>query len=544
MLLAGEMLWCLCILLVLPLVHPAHIYKDPTELHCVNDFVNNVSCTWTGSWVDSAEDCLISAEKEYTNENWELIIITRTCKLEKRKKSSLGCSVVFENTRFVGTEVMPSIRLMCNRTLVKEIKKYEPAAHIKMHPPRAPQVNKTSNFTLISWSLGEPVSRYSFGFSYQLQIKQKEQQWENSAKLYTDKKEMKVRDGELQGHLEVRVRVKPLKRNNSHWSEWSGITSWQEIAEKKDSTPEQIPVRWILLPLSLCLIIVLVLAQFKSCKTLGLFKGKQISNPSEYFHSVHQGNLKEWLNPLSGTQSFFEPPPCDQFSHVEVCEDWNETAPSPSPTSSSRTAFFHFQRSQTSSLETSDMPYNSSSFSTFSNKGYFLSSSSGDSAGANPNLTYFTYQDNFQNLPCIPNFSPCDPLTPYPEYESLNRQPESPDSGFGFMKEDEMKETGVICKEGKEVLSDGKLPSPLLLIPLQLPSRPPFSPPATPATLIQPPESPQMDVAEIDTGTSTSLAAQPVSGAMSRSSSMPVEPYETGYMTLKELQMTFSNKSI
>ncbi|KAK5621065.1 hypothetical protein CRENBAI_014589 [Crenichthys baileyi] len=544
--LAVEMLWSLCMLLVLLPVLPAHSQTGSPGLLCTNDFVNNVSCSWTRSWLGSAEDCWITGEKKY----WKfrprprLELITQSCKLKQHRNSSLGCSLVFENTAFSGSEVIPVINLTCNGTLVKDIKNYKPADHIKMHPPAAPQVNITANFTLISWSLGSPVSMYFEGaFNFELRVKQREQQWKDSKEFYTKEQELRSPVGKLKGNLEVRVRVKPSNRDKSHWSDWSPTTSWVDLADKKDWSPDQNSVRWILLPLSLCLLVIVLLAYYKSCKARGLLKGKPLPNPSKYFqtlHSVHQGNLKKWLNPLSGTQSFVVPS-CNQISQVEVCEDWN-MVPSPSPTSSSTTAFLHFHRNSTSCSDSSRVVYNSSSLSSFSNVGYFMSSSCSGSARTNPNPAYFTYHDNFQNFPQIdgPHFCLCDPLNSFPEYESLKREPESPDSGFGIMKEDEMKETHrVICREGEEVLNDQS--SPLLFLPLHLSSHLPSSPSAHPSTLTQPSES-QLDAPETDT--SSSSAAQLVAGAMCRSSSMPVEPFKTGYLTLKELQLTFSNKSI
>lgn len=247
--------------------------------------------------------------------------------------------------------------------------------------------------------------------------------------------------------------------------------------------------------------------------------------------------FQEWLNPNAGIQSFFVAPSCDQISHVVVCDDWKETLPSPSPTSCSTSPLLHFHKYPPSF----SVIYNSSSQSNFSNVGYFMSSSSGGSAQTDPNPAYFIYHDSFQNHILDPLFSLCDPLTSFPEYESLKREPESPDSGFGIMKEDEMNEAQRdIGREEQEGLTDQS--SRLCFHQLHLPSCSPSSPSTRPSTLTEPCESQRTDVSETDT--SSSSAPQLVAGAMCRSSSMPVEPFETGYLTLKELQMTFSNKSI
>lgn len=132
-------------------------------------------------------------------------------------------------------------------------------------------------------------------------------------------------------------------------------------------------------------------------------------------------------------------------------------------------------------------------------------------------------------------------------YESLKREPQSPDSGFGIGKEDEeeQEEKNVEDVEGEEV-SDDRPTCPLLILPLRLPSQlcPPSSPPLPPNALSPPQVSSDGQLVDPPVAAASgSYAAWPLAGAMCRSSSMPVEPCKTGYLTLKELQTTLSNKS-
>lgn len=193
------------------------------------------------------------------------------------------------------------------------------------------------------------------------------------------------------------------------------------------------------------------------------------------------------------------------------------------------------------------LPDNSSSSSSscFSNMGYFLSSSSSGSAQADPSPAYFTYHDDFHNLRNSPNLHLFCPPT-FVTYESLKREPQSPDSGFGIAEEDEEeKEDKRVVDVEEDEVSDNQQTSPLLILPLHPPSQicPPSFPPPSPPSLIQV----SSDGQQVDTpvaAASGSYAAWPLTGSMPRSSSMPVEPCRTGYLTLKELQTTFSNKSI
>lgn len=44
--------------------------------------------------------------------------------------------------------------------------------------------------------------------------------------LYTQEQQLRIPAWKLKGPCQVRVRVKPSDRHNSHWSDWSPTTSW------------------------------------------------------------------------------------------------------------------------------------------------------------------------------------------------------------------------------------------------------------------------------------------------------------------------------
>uniref|UniRef100_A0A668TGL8 Uncharacterized protein n=1 Tax=Oreochromis aureus TaxID=47969 RepID=A0A668TGL8_OREAU len=308
--------------------------------------------------------------------------------------------------------------------------------------------------------------------------------------FHTEETELRLPRSQLKGHGDVRVRVKPVSYDNSHWSQWSPASSWK-------LQHQGVSELWLWL-LSQCAYVCMYV----------LPEGKAVPNPSKYFqslHSVHEGNLKKWLNPLSVSESFFTVQPIDQISPVEVCEDF-DVVPSTSPSSSSTSALIHSQNSGTSGIVN-----NSASSSVFSNRSYFNSSSSGGLACIDPTPAYFTYHDDFHP-------SLCPSLWGFPTYESLKREPHSPDSGFGIELEADNEEERYMEGGGQFLLDDHNIP--FLILPVRFPPHtcPAISPPTPPTWLVP--------------------------GAMCRSSSMPVEPGKTGYLTLKELQATFSNKSI
>lgn len=550
-----KVLWSLCALLALFSVDATHSHKGSQGLSCINDYINNVSCTWNGSPVAPHVNCSISGMAKFRNkENLsQTSKIIRTCKLEQHGNSPPGCSFVFENETFNMYKDIDYIRMECDGTLVETITQYKPFNHIKMHPPGVPSVNSTANETWISWSPGSPRSWLIKSFVFEAQIKQKHQTWKEARVMTTQDLMLRKPSSQLTGHCQVRVRVQPSDKYDSHWSNWSPTTSWigppdtVTPSQEKERPLDQTSLVRFGVMASVGLIVVVMVVLYKKCSSKGLHKEKPVPNPSKYFHtlhSVHGGNLKKWLNPLPAPQSFFTAQPRDHISPVELC-DTSDVVPSTSPSFSSTSALLHFKSYPSAGSNTSGVADNSSSSSSgFSNMGYFLSSSSCGSARTDLNPAYFIYQDDNLHLSFCPSI-----ITACPTYETLKREPQSPDSGFGIGKEDEedKEDENVMDVEGEDVLGDQQT-SPLLILPIHLPSRmcPPYSPPPPPIapspTQAFCDDSQQVEIPEA--AASGSYTTCLVAGAMCRSSSMPVEPCRTGYLTLKELQTTFSNKSI
>lgn len=210
--------------------------------------------------------------------------------------------------------------------------------------------------------------------------------------------------------------------------------------------------------------------------------------------------FQTWLNP---TEAFFTTQPVNGISLVEVSSAF-DGAPMKSDHS-------------TSSDNGGNADSGSSSSSSFFNIGYFLSDSSSSSAPTVRAPAYFTYPDGRDGGKASITVSLCSSFGTTSSYESLARDPQSPDSGFSFRRE------GEAGNEDTKAPEDQKCP--LLALPPQHHSSPPQpSPPHLSS------DDPLTDPAE--------------GGSVFRSSSVNVQPCRTGYLTLKELHMTFSNKSI
>lgn len=399
-----------------------------------------------------------------------------------------------------------------------------------MHPPGTPNVNSSNNETRISWNPGNPRAVFFKSFNFQVQIKHIHQSWDEVKSEPTEVPEMVIWR-KLKGHLQVRVRVKPTRRYGSHWSDWSPVTSW-EAHDRQASSPKEAlnpgqAFLFLCLTLALCLglLSVSVLAIYRCYIRKRPVKEKTVPNPSKYFctlHSVHGGNFKKWLNPVSVSDSFFVSRPSEDICAVEVCESW-DVGTSSSPCST--TALLH--------PSSGDKPCSSCSSSCFSNMGYFMSSNNSSSSRTRTS-PYFSYPGDVQCAHRKHQLSLCPPFTSIDD--GLQREPHSPDSGFGIVRFED---------QHMEVLDDNQS-SPLLHLPLSVSSFPPESPPfPSNVNLVFDNQGLEEDAPmAASPAVSGNLSAWPVAEPMCRASSLPVDTSKSGYLTLNELQTTFSNKSI
>ncbi|XP_019732969.1 interleukin-2 receptor subunit beta isoform X1 [Hippocampus comes] len=514
-------------------------------LTCVNDFINNVTCTLN---ISSGENCTIYGYKKIRikkDVGTRSVLISRSCKVKQHRNTRPGCSFVFENTEFTFFEEMPNISMKCNGGLVEYLKDYAPGRHIKMHPPGLPNVTFTDNdTTVIDWHPGSPCSVLLTAFDYEVQTLNSDPTTKEIHTFPTNEPQLRIAAGRLKGKHHVRVKVKPTQREGSQWSEWSPPASlvWPESANREWSLSDNLIILAVLIVW--VAIIVMMLVFYKCGIGSGFLKMKPVPNPSTYFQTLHGGNLKKWLNPSCVEYLHFAQP-VDHISPVEVCEKWAAGPSAFTPPSS--TCAPQPPSNIAPSAGSDEIPKDmlvgnsSSSSSSFSNLGYFASGSSSSSVKTEPNLAHFASKDDFHFLHKAHhrNFHLCPALSESPSSESFERGAQSPDSGFCVGKEDAEVEEVKQGANGEEV--SGHCSSSPRSLPLHLPAQ--ISCPSSPLNL-SPTSSDSARTHAPTLAANVSAAGWPVACTTYRPSSMPVESCKAGYFVLQEIQTTFSNASI
>ncbi|XP_057716593.1 interleukin-2 receptor subunit beta isoform X2 [Corythoichthys intestinalis] len=476
-----------------------HFQRCETNLQgltCVNDFINNVTCTLNSYSKDLGRDCMIFGYKKIRLGKDRLRNISkRSCVVKQCCNSLPGCSFVFERN-FSFLEKI-KISMECHGVLVENLTDYEPSSHIKMHPPSRPFVNYTDKDLVIYWDPGSPRSKLLREFSYEVQIQKHDPMRKASNTFPTNIPQMKTAALELEGEHYIRVKVKPADRENSQWSDWSPSASWvaPSVVSKSAKREWRFDQTFIIFAALIILIVVIVvmLIFYKSSISKRFFKVKPVPNPSKYL------KRKTLLNPNCAGLYLHTAHPPDHISPVEVCESKDEVT-STFATSANRVQEPPNHMEAPSVSGASSLVDNSSSSSCFSNLGYFVNGSSGSSVQTKPNHVYFAYKDEFHIVHKARNANLqiplhlCTALAKSPSCESLKRGAQSPDSGFCTGKEDE------------EITSDST-------------------------------QTPTLTA-------NVSAAGWPVASTTYRPSSMPVESCKTGYFILQEIQTTSRNASI
>ncbi|MCI4395223.1 hypothetical protein PGIGA_G00177940 [Pangasianodon gigas] len=519
-------MWSVWLILFLLLPEDGQSSLTHSELSCVNDYMTNISCLWNDTAWLTGQNCRLQVTRD-THRG----LITKSCSLNTTR----NCWITVSPKLSFAEKIM--LEVLCNKTRMDNVKEYRPGRHVKLHPPE--QLNVTGNN--VTWSRGSHFPKSITKYEFQLQVKAKQQSWEEVKPRRVDGTFVLL-DGDsvCGGVCEARVRVKPLEPKKEdqirgHWSDWSPAVTWRsEVIVNTQAThkpetsntsiishPEVIGMLVGFVPLILIVLILASLSVYRH--KCGLKVGcEHVPDPSKYFQPLinkHNGNFQEWLGPQHSTSLFLPSHSYDcEISPVdEVTEAWNDPL-------AGNTVLIYANHTAVLQQQMSDGSQVSSGV---SNMGYFYSEHQPGSVCLDSCPVYFTYHPEGGALESSMS------------YERLRgAAPTSPDSGFGMEAEKEEadeEEQEDDTGKGQKKECSGVNMQHLVSFVLSLPESARITIPPSFADL-----TPWQEESE-SSGISTN--SESLDGAVVRPSSMVVQPCSSGYLTLKEMQK-YSNKSI
>nr|XP_015215091.1 PREDICTED: interleukin-2 receptor subunit beta isoform X3 [Lepisosteus oculatus] len=522
----------------------SHVSPAVPSLTCTNDYINNISCEWRSSEAYSNTSCRVHLVRRRKQFQCDLIA----------SDEPTVCSCSIQVTKNANTQSFTSvdecdIEVRCgdSKEPAAKIKDFKPSENVRMRPPDAPIIVNST----VSWGAGERVSRLIYEYEFQIKYKRADQTWEEAESRVVVNKENSTQLNENmleKGALyQVKVRVRPAAKGplKGVWSHWSPVSEWTSTvgivkpvkrAYNPGSNDKEI------MDITLAVAIPAVIAVFLTICICGIWSPKwsykclHVPDPSKYFdplNSVHGGNFQKWLSPTFSPESF-DTLNSEPVSPVEVFEAKDTTS--------------LFKKAYPSLQEHWD---SSGQSSCFSNMGYFYSKHP-SSYEIESCSVYFSYQpaefDSEEGGSGDGGDTPIQTSSSYERLDPSSREqsdPEHPDSGCGMERGEEGDQETEDGREGGEeanpsLLGPGCPPPPFN--PAFLPAfPPPFRLPGShPQLLAHPPfpfPLPGFDFRAFGSG-------QALDSALSKASSALIQPSGGGYLSVKDVQNRYCNKSI
>ncbi|KAL2101858.1 hypothetical protein ACEWY4_003619 [Coilia grayii] len=500
---------------------------------------------------------------------------TVTCELKALGKDYCykGCDVQFKNKASCVFSFYSeaALKVKCKDNIVTSLARYYFSNNIKLQTPAIPSVARGN----LSWSLGANVPTRLLEFLFQLQFKKANEPWEG-VPLRGVNGLHSSGSMNISSHVQVgvryqaRVRVRPHNRDSTSdyaygavWSDWSPVLTWtSDVGDLPPTTPSpgaltlHLEIGLLSGGLCVCLAIVVMVCLITKAQNIShccscKMKSQHVPDPSRYFqplHSLHGGDFQSWLSPTSGPAPFADPQPSDRISRVEV-----------SPILDTEVCQAQECLQHPPQGKSRDVWSSSGQSSCYSNMGYFYSEFQPGRVHIESCPIYFTYPSGGQESMPVSDTSGTSTAS-YERLEQVQQlhslgnmqrfdqqgEPPSPDSGFGvevcdgeppLVNEGEgvVEENEWRCKR-KETTSIICLQSQAVPNDIHTLSSVPMHPPE----LIECIKT-REDAAPPPACNQSSLPAE---GSLPRSASMIVQPCSSGYLTIKEMLSTYSNKSI
>ncbi|KAG7460100.1 hypothetical protein MATL_G00217620 [Megalops atlanticus] len=534
-----ESIWPMSLLLLLSVQpQPSCSFQGLT---CVNDYINKTTCYWSSSRISPEVHCSLHGGFQLSKES----IFCDLKPMEHHHHTVRSCQLVFD-TVFSSLHSL-TIEVKCENSTAAVLKNYIPAKNIKMNAPGRPIISKYN----ISWSRSTPQSRYIMKYSFQMQYKKSAQLWQNVVSRNISDQQMSVELNEdmlEEGqHYEARVRIKPDEKTGlkGEWSSWSPVASWRSEVGRSPAQVTISPVQGSVLGLivgpvaAVAVLLLLITCKWQGTSWFYKLQFPHVPNPSTFFdalNTVHGGNFQKWLSPMFDPESFEVPQCYDDISPVEVSKAKDVTA-------------LLYKEQSRSPAEQWD---SSAGSSCFSNMGYFYSKYPGSyEIEACP--VYFSYQrkegceeEEGGGEGVMLDDGPLQTSSSYERLErlgELNGEPQHPDAGCRAGNEDQESGEEEKAEDGPKEMDDSSPPA--LVLPLSLPGQMTFSSSLFPHHLpgfSQPPFA--FQGFDLGPTAGSSDTSGPLEGALGRSSSVTFVPSSGGYVSVKDMQNTYCNKSI
>ncbi|XP_047672794.1 interleukin-2 receptor subunit beta isoform X2 [Tachysurus fulvidraco] len=518
-------MWSVCLVLFLLLPGDSHSSLTHSDLSCVNDYMKKIWCVWNSTVWLAGQKCIVQVTRD-THRGTKI----KNCSLDTTRSCVINMSIKFNFAENMMVDVF------CNGTQMDSVKQYQPGRHVKLHPPD--QLNVIRNN--MTWSRGAQFPRLITQCVYEVQVKAKQQSWEEVKPRSVDGTFVLL-DGVCEGDCESRVRVKPLEPEREDqirgcWSDWSPAVSWRSEVTRSTRGPHKpemtntqmfnishpAVIGGLVGIVALILILLIPLSVYRHKCGLKV-DCEHVPDPSKYFQPLikeHKGNFQEWLGPKHSTSLFLPPQSCDcEISPIdEVSDAWDDPLASNMLLAyPNHTAALHRQMSNSSELSSG-----------VSNMGYFYSEYQPGSVCLDSCPVYFTYHPE------------AGVIQTSLSYERLHgTMPTSPDSGFGMETEKEEadeEEQEDKAGNGQKIECSGVNMQHLVSFIVSLPENTRTTNPPPSFTEFTPwQEEPESSGVIVN--------SEPLETAAIRPSSMVVQPCSSGYLTLKEMQK-YSNKSI
>ncbi|XP_039598720.1 interleukin-2 receptor subunit beta-like [Polypterus senegalus] len=272
-----------------------------TQLDCFSDFQSTITCTWNNTQKSKHTQCYLSGF-------WKSRENTRNCLLLPLENDDTlrQCSLVFAEpteSSFTSASIF-KIQVHCENSTMAKILNFLPSKKVKMYSPIGVSVDDNGN---ASWAMNRSlVSDHFKTLIYELQYKSKSDSREKSKQIQ-DMTLMKLNPKDfVVGQLyEFRVRVKTSNYPSS-WSDWSQVYEWKSKVGRADqAVNNESTFNLVLFSIfaGTGFVFILIFLGVRSQSFCHL----KVPDPSKYFdplHSLHGGNFQKWLSPMFAPESF------------------------------------------------------------------------------------------------------------------------------------------------------------------------------------------------------------------------------------------------